>query len=216
MNQSKLEYLEGFISDQRKQRFLEVLQQRTRYITVALEDVYHAHNSSAVIRSCDVFGIQDIHLILSRFGKKLDGKISRGAQKWVDVQRHTTTTECLNTLRGKGYRIVATSPHGKGYTPDKLPLDVPVALFFGTEKEGISETVQNQADLLVRIPMLGFTESLNVSVAAAILLNQLGHRLRSSNLPWPLSEAEILDKRFDWTYKSVRSAQDVMSRYREY
>lgn len=213
MYQSKLEYLETFLTNERKKRFISILEQRTRYITVALEDVYHAHNSSAVIRSCDIFGIQDAHLIHSRLGKKLDGKISRGAQKWIDVFRYSSNQECLTELRSKGYCIVATSPYGSGYTPDELPLDRPFALFFGAEKEGLSADVQQQADMLVRIPMVGFTESLNVSVAAAILLNQLGHRLRASDMPWQLSEEEQLAIRFDWAFKSVRSAADVMSRY---
>ena len=213
MDWEKLNYLEGFLTEERLARFREVLKNRTRHITVALEDVYHLHNTSAVIRSCDVFGIQDIHLIEARFGKRLDRKIAMGAQKWVDVHRHKTSLICLEDLRKKGYKIVATSPHITSYSPDNLPIDAPIALFLGAEKEGLSSEILDHADMTVHIPMLGFTESLNVSVAAAILLHQLGQRLRVSNLPWKLSEAEQWATRFDWAFKSVRSAADVMSRY---
>ena len=213
MDIRKLEYLERFVSPQRLERFREILALRTRHITVALEDVYQMHNASAVIRSCDVFGIQDAHLIEARFGRRLDRKIAMGAQKWVDIYRYDSTEACLGALRSSGYRIVATTPHGSGYSPDQLPLDRPVALFFGTEKEGLSEQILSQADAEVRIPMVGFTESLNISVAAAILLYDLSARLRKSEIRWGLSEPEILGKRFDWAFKSVRAAEEILSRY---
>ena len=213
MDWEKLKYLEGFLTEERLSRFMSVIAHRTRYITVALEDVYHLHNTSAVLRSCDVFGIQDIHLVEARFGKRLDRKIAMGAQKWVDLHRHKSTKICLEELRNRGYKIVATSPHINSFTPETLPLDSPIALFLGAEKEGLSHEIMDAADMTVHIPMLGFTESLNVSVAAAILLHQLGQRLRVSNLPWKLSEAEQWATRFDWAFKSVRSAADVMSRY---
>lgn len=214
MDLNQLEYLEGFLTESRRSRFEEVLKNRTQYLTVALEDVYHMHNASAVIRSCDIFGIQQAHLIESRFGKRLEGKIARGAQQWVDVIRHKSSDSCFQALQAKGYRIVATSPHGSSVSPDELPIDRPLALFFGSEKEGLSSQIQEKADLLVKIPMVGFTESLNISVAAAILLYELGNRIRNSNLNWQLNADEILEKRFDWAYKSVRSASDVLSRYK--
>lgn len=215
MDLRKLAYLESFLSARRLERFREILSQRTRYITVALEDVYQMHNASAVIRSCDVFGIQDAHLVEARFGRRLDTKIAMGAQKWVDVSRYDTTASCIETLRMRGYRIVATSPHAGSPGPGELPLDQPVALFFGTEKEGLSSGVLEGADATVRIPMVGFTESLNISVAAAILLYDLSNRLRNSRVAWQLSEAEILEKRFDWAFKSVQAAPEIMARYRE-
>ena len=215
MDIRKLEYLERFVSPQRLERFREILALRTRHITVALEDVYQMHNASAVIRSCDVFGIQDAHLIEARFGRRLDRKIAMGAQKWVDIHRYDSTEMCIEALRTRGYRIVATTPHSASYTPEQLPLDRPFALFFGTEKEGLSQRVLSQADAAVRIPMVGFTESLNISVAAAILLYDLSDRLRKSEIRWGLSEPEIFGKRFDWAFKSVRSAEEILSRFEE-
>lgn len=213
MDSGLLEYLEGFLTEGRKKRFREILSQRTRYLTVALEDVFQLHNASAVVRSCDVFGIQDAHLIEGRFGQRLDKNIALGAQKWVDLHRYDSSETCVENLRDLGYRIVATSPHASSYTPLDLPLDQPVALFFGTEKEGLSAQLLAQADLHLTIPMAGFTESLNISVAAAIVLYDLTRRLKASGTPWQLSDSEILEKRMDWTRKTIKSADDIITRF---
>lgn len=210
-----LAHLEGFITQERKARFLQVLANRTKYLTVALEDVYQLHNASAVIRSCDVFGIQQAHLIEGRFGHRLDKKIAMGAQRWVDIHRHNSTKECIRQLRGQGYQIIATVPR-EGSTPlQSFPLDQPTALFFGTEKEGLSPEVLDLADGALYIPMFGFTESLNISVAAAIILQDLSTRLRQSEVPWQLTEAEMLEKRFEWTRKTIRAADEIIDRYLE-
>ena len=208
-----LAYLEGFITEERKDRFLQVLANRTRYLTVALEDVYQLHNASAVIRSCDVFGVQEAHLIEGRFGNRLDKNIAMGAQQWVDIHRHPDSRACIENLREKGYRIIATTPRAESNTLDSFTLEGPTVLFFGTEKEGLSPEVLEQADGALYIPMFGFTESLNISVAAAIILQNLSSRLRTSELPWQLSETEILEKRFDWTCKTIHSVQEIIARY---
>lgn len=209
-----LEYLEGYLTPQRRERFLEVLSRRTRYLTVALEDVYQMHNASAVIRSCDVFGIQEAHLIEGRFGRRLDKRIAMGAQQWVDIHRYENNMACLEALRAKGYRIVATVPREESCPLEDFRLTSPVALLFGTEKEGLSPEVLANADEAIHIPMHGFTESLNISVAAAIILRHLSGQLHRSDLPWRLSEQEILAKRFDWACKSIRSVDEIIARYR--
>ncbi|MDX1364002.1 MAG: RNA methyltransferase [Arenibacter latericius] len=208
-----LAYLEGFITLKRKQRFLDILEDRTKYITVAVEDVYQMHNMSAVIRSCDVFGIQEAHLIENRYGKRLDKSISMGAQQWVDTKRYNNTTSCIDALRREGYRIVATTPHENGVLLPDFKLDGKTALFFGTERDGLSQEVMNNADSYLTIPMVGFTESLNISVSAAIILHRLTSLLKRSDVEWRLTEEEKLERRLDWTKKSVRSVEDVLARY---
>jgi len=208
-----LAHLEDFITTERKERFLEVLANRTKYLTVALEDVYQLHNASAVIRSCDVFGIQQAHLIEGRFGNRLDKKIAMGAQRWVDIHRHANSRECMQELRQRGYRIIATTPRADSTPLHSFVLDRPTALFFGTEKEGLSPEVLEEADGALYIPMFGFTESLNISVAAAIILQHLSNRLRHSQLPWGLTEAEILQKRYEWTCKTIKAADEIIARY---
>ena len=209
-----LTYLESYLTEERKQRFLEVLQKRTKHITVAVEDVYQVHNTSAIIRSCDVFGIQDLHVIEDRFGKRLDKNIAMGAEQWVDVYRYQTTADCISKLKDDGYQIIATTPHNdSSLLHDFFPTEKS-AIFFGTEKEGLSEEVMKQADGFLKIPMAGFSESLNVSVSAAIIIQQLAQKVRDSNLNWQLTDIEILNKQLDWTKKSIKDVQGIIKRYR--
>lgn len=210
-----LSYLENFITEERKKRFSEILEYRTNHFTVAVEDVFQMHNTSAVIRSCEVFGVQQAHLIEQRFGKRLDAKIAMGAQKWVDTFRYDNTQECMDTLREKGYQIVATTPHKDAYFLSDFDISKKSAFFFGTEKDGLSDLVLNQADTFLKIPMVGFTESLNISVCAAIILQQLTENLRKSDVSWQLTEEEKMAIRIDWTKKSIRSVDDVMKRFYE-
>ncbi len=208
-----LAYLEEFISVERKERFFKVLEERTKFITVAIEDVFQLHNTSAVIRSCEVFGIQNAHVIENRFGERIDKNIAMGAQQWVDVQRYENTKSCISHLRNEGYRIIATTPHDDSCLLEDFKIKEKIALFFGTEKEGLSAEVLQEADGLLKIPMVGFTESLNISVSAAIVLQHLTGKLKQQDLPWQLSDSDKLDKRLDWTKKSIKSLDDVLSRF---
>lgn len=208
-----LAYLEGYLTEERKQRFLEVLQHRTKHITIAIEDVYQMHNTSAIIRSCDVFGVQEVHVVEDRFAKRLDKNIAMGAQKWVDVRRYHNTKDCITNLKQQGYQIIATTPHNDSTLLPEFYPDQKSAIFFGTEKEGLSDVVMHQADGFLKIPMVGFSESLNVSVAAAIIIQDLAHKVRASEVDWQLTEAEILDKRMDWTQKSIQHVKGIIKRY---
>ena len=208
-----LTYLEDFISVERKARFLEVLEERTNFVTVAIEDVFQLHNASAVIRSCEVFGIQTAHIIEDRFGRRLDKNIAMGAQQWIDVYRYKNTASCLRQLRSEGYQIIATTPHNDSCLLEEFVIDRKSALFFGTEKEGLSAEVMQQADGFLKIPMVGFTESLNISVSAAIILQYLTTQLKKEELPWQLSDTEKLEKRLDWTKKSIKSIDKILARF---
>ncbi|WP_396589622.1 TrmH family RNA methyltransferase [Allomuricauda sp. R78024] len=212
-NDDLLTYLEGFLTEERKQRFLNVLQKRTKYLTVAIEDVYQLHNTSAVIRSCDAFGVQEVHVVEDRFEKRLDKNIAMGAEQWVDINRYQTSSECIATLKDTGYQIVATTPHNDSRLLSQFKLKTKTALFFGTEKEGLSEEVMQKADGFLKIPMVGFSESLNISVSAAIILQKLTEELRASNIEWQLSDIEILEKQLDWTKKSIKDAESIINRY---
>lgn len=212
-NSDLLTYLETYLTEERKLRFMNVLENRTKYLTVAIEDVFQLHNTSAVIRSCDAFGIQEVHVIEDRFGQRLDKNIAMGAEQWVDVNRYNTTTDCMNALREKGYQIVATTPHTASNFLHEFEIDGPTALFFGTEKEGLSEEVLQQADKFIKIPMVGFSESLNISVSAAIIIQELTQKLRSSDLDWEMTAIDILEKRLDWTKKSIKDVEGIIARY---
>lgn len=211
--QELLLYLEGFLTPARILRFQEVLAQRTNFITVAIEDVFQLHNTSAVIRSCDAFGVQEVHVVEDRFGKRMDKNIAMGAEQWVDIHRYNNTQSCMKTLREKGFQIIATSPHGESTDLMDFKISEPIALFFGTEKDGLSAEVLQNADGFLRIPMSGFSESLNISVAAAICLCHLTALVRTSGFAWNLTEKEIFEKRLDWTKKSIKNVEAIIGRY---
>jgi len=208
-----LEYLEGFLTDSRKERFLKVLESRTNHFTIAMEDVYQLHNTSAVMRSCEVFGIQELNVVEQKFGKRIDTEIAMGAQKWVDINRYNSMQNCIDAIKNKGYQIIATTPHNNSCMLSDFDITKPSAIFFGTEKEGLSQEVLDQADGYLKIPMVGFTESLNISVSAAIIIQDITSRLRQSNINWKLSEEEILIKRLAWTKNSIKDIQRIEERY---
>ena len=214
-DQNLLNYLEGFLTENRKEGFLRVLQNRTKHFTIAMEDVYQLHNTSAVMRSCEVFGIQELNVIEQKFGKRIDSEIAMGAQKWVDVFRFNSVQGCLDSMREKGYQIIATTPHNDSCLLHEFDITKPAALFFGTESEGLSEEVLQQADGFLKIPMVGYTESLNISVSAAIIIQDITNRLRQSNLNWKLSEDEMLEKRLDWARKSIKDIEYIERKYWE-
>jgi len=210
-----LHYLESFLTDERKARFLNVLSRRTNHFTIAMEDIFQLHNTSAVMRSCEVFGIQQLNVVEEKYGKTIDKEIAMGAEKWVDINRFANMQECIDDVRSKGYRIIATTPHHDDCTLEEFDISQKSAIFFGTERLGLSEEVIGQADGFLKIPMEGFTESLNISVSAAIIIQSLTSRLRNSDIEWRLSEKEILEKRIDWARKSIKDIKRVESRFHE-
>ncbi len=213
MDNQLLEYLLSYLTDRRKNLFDTVISKRTRYFTVVTEDVYQLHNTSAVMRSCDVFGIQDLHVIEEKLGKKIDREIAMGAQKWVNIHRHDATASCMNKLRNEGYQIIATSPHNDSTLLQDFDVTKKSAFFFGTEKDGLSDMVLNNADGFLKIPMYGFTESLNISVSAAIILQAVVSKLKASEIPWQLTEKEKQEILFQWTKNTIKSADQIIERY---
>lgn len=209
-----LEYLETYLTENRRERFAEVLAKRTKHFTVATEDVYQLHNTSAVMRSCDVFGIQEVHIVEEVNYKTIDREIAMGAQKWVDLNRYHSTATCIATLKAKGYQIVATTPHAEDCELIDFDITKKSCFFFGRETEGLSEQVIDNADCFLKIPMVGFTESLNISVSAAIIIQHVTAQLRKSTINWQLTEDEIIEKRFDWIKKTIKNYDAIVEHYR--
>jgi tRNA (guanosine-2'-O-)-methyltransferase len=210
-----LAHLQTFLTERRKNLFQEVLSMRTRHFTVVTEDVYQLHNTSAVMRSCDVFGIQDLHVVEERLGKRIDKEIAMGAQKWVDVYRYSSVNDCLIALKNNDYQIIATTPHHDATLLQEFDVTKKSAFFFGTESDGLSDRVMEAADGFLKIPMYGFTESLNISVSAAIILQRVVTKLKQTNIDWGLSEAEKLELEMDWTKKTIKSSEEIIQRYYE-
>ncbi|WP_405570064.1 TrmH family RNA methyltransferase [Winogradskyella sp. Asnod2-B02-A] len=212
-NLKLLEYLETFLTEKRKERFKEVLPKRTKHFTVATEDVFQLHNTSAVMRSCDVFGIQELNIVEEVNSKTIDNEIAMGAQKWVDLNRYHSAAECITDLKAQGYQIVATTPHVNDCELIDFDITKKSCFFFGRETEGLSQQVIDEADCFLKIPMVGFTESLNISVSAAIILQHVTALLRKSDINWQLTEEEIIEKRFDWIKKTVKDYDAIVERF---
>jgi len=212
-----LAYLLTFISDNKQQKFKEIIRFRTKHISIALEDIYQSHNASAVLRSCDCFGIQDVHIIENKNKYEVNPDVTLGSAKWLNLVKYNkaknNTVTCLQKLRDEGYQIVATTPHNDDHTPESFPLENKFILLFGTELRGLTPEALNMADKFIRIPMTGFTESLNISVSAAILLYTLTHRLHASEINWKLSEEEETDTLIDWTAAMIKKPDLIIQKF---
>lgn len=213
-------YLGQYITAHKKSAIERVLAQRTRFFTVVLEDIFKPHNASAVLRTCDCFGIQDIHLIEKTDTYKVNPFVTRGAAQWVDLHKYYTPVgsavdDCFGRLRSDGYVIYGTSPAQDSLSIHDLPLipNQKVALVFGNEHEGISEEVKSKVDGLVHIPMRGFTESFNISVSASIFLYELMKRANEMEIPdFQLSDQERDELRLRW-YKDIVPHADIHERH---
>jgi|TARA_B110000211_G_C14014657_1_gene524828 tRNA (guanosine-2'-O-)-methyltransferase len=207
--------LQQFLNPERIERFEDVLANRTKHFTVAVENIFQSHNASAVMRSCDCFGVQDLHVIANHNQYELSKDVAMGAEKWVDMhsyyKKENNTQDCIDELKSQGFQIVATTPHTNDVLLPDFDVTKKSAFFFGTEISGLSDIVLDQADAFVRIPMYGFTESYNISVSAALVLHDVVNRLKKSEVDWALSEEELMDKRIDWAVKSLKSGPQVLA-----
>ena len=209
-------HLLGFVSDGRVARIDRVLDRRTRYLTVVMENIYRPHNASAVLRSCECFGIQDVHAIESMNRFEVNSAIVQGAAKWLSLYRHRgtdATRSCLQGLKNSGYRIVAMSLDGDSLPVEQLQVHEPLALCFGSEEPGLSAEAMAMTDLSARIPMHGFTQSLNLSVSAGIALERLAERLHSSGCNWQLTPSERDVLRCLWLARSISAGSDIVHRH---
>ncbi|MBO4589080.1 MAG: RNA methyltransferase [Bacteroidales bacterium] len=204
-----------FFSDNKRQLFDRLAPLRTRHIAVVLENIYQSHNASAVLRSCDCFGVQDVHVVEDRNPFNPAGDVAVGSSKWVDYYKHADIEAAYTHLRSKGYRIVATLPHEKDTMITELPIDKPTALVFGTELTGLSEKAIELADAYVKIPMYGFTESFNISVCAALSLFYLTEKMRASDIKWQLNDEEQTTLKLFWSMQAIRDGEKVIEKLKE-
>ena len=212
----RIDYLATFMTEERFALFGRTLAQRTNYMTILAENTFHPHNAAALIRHCEAFGVQQMHTIETRCQFDPSQNISRGSDRWLNLVRHTSTTEALAALKADGYRLVATTPHRESCTPETFDVTKgKFALIFGTEHAGISDEALAAADEYLRIPMCGMVESLNVSASAAILIYQLSQRLREQVGGWELTETEQTRLLYEWVRQSVKDADRILQRHFE-
>ncbi|KIX85457.1 hypothetical protein J120_00570 [candidate division TM6 bacterium JCVI TM6SC1] len=210
--QNLIQFLSSHLSAERLERIHYALNNRTRYMTLVLENMFQEHNASAVVRTAECFGVQDIHTIENLRVFKPTSTIAMGASKWLSFYQHTTTLNAYEALRQKGYYIVATSPSPQSYTPSTLPLNQPVALVFGTEGIGLSSDALAHADAFLYIPMYGLTQSFNVSVSAALCVSKIIERMREQALYWQLNEREYEQLLLEWLRAAVSGSAELEKR----
>lgn len=218
MNKNLIQYLSKFITEKRFETFQKVIKDRTDYITVVLEDIYQAQNASAVLRSCDCFGIQNVYVIENENEYNINPTVALGSSQWLNLNRYNSkeqnTVDAVNELKNKGYRIVATTPHTNDINLEDFDIEKgKFALMFGSEKPGLSEIAMKHADEFLKIPMYGFTESFNISVSAAICLHHLSHSMRNSEINWQLSEIEQEEIMIDWLKKTIKKSKLLIDEF---
>ena len=211
-------HLSPLVTEDRWNRFHEVLAERTQYLTVVLENIYQPLNASAVLRSADCFGIQDVHVIENYNEFTPDREVAMGSSRWLNIQRYNeeenNTLKCIQNLKKEGYRIVATTPHiNDGNLQDFDLTKGKTALLFGTEMEGLTNVALQEADEYLKIPMYGFTESFNLSVAAAVCLQHLSHQLRQENIDWQLSDIAKNEILLNWLRYTIDRSDIIEKDY---
>jgi len=206
------------VTENRLALFKRVLAERTRYITVLLEDIYQSQNASAVLRTCDCTGIQDVHIVEERNEYEINSDVALGADQWLSLNYYNEGEKNLESaivaLKKQGYRIVATSPHKEGVSPETFDLKQgKAALMFGTELNGLTDQAIELADEYIHIPMAGFTESYNISVSAAITLYSLRKRLEVSSLQWKICEEEQSELLLNWLRNTIKMSDQIENKF---
>ena len=192
-----IEFLGHHVTANKRDKIAAVLAERTRHFTVLLEDVYQPHNASACLRSCDCLGLQDVHIVESRFHYRPNDSVALGSSKWLSLHRYQRTASAIDTLKARGYRLIATTPNEEGHDPATLPIDKPVALLFGSEHTGLSDAALAAADGTLRLPMYGFTESFNLSVTVALVMSRIAERRRAA-IGAKVKSVHPSDRTADW------------------
>jgi tRNA (guanosine-2'-O-)-methyltransferase len=220
MKEELIAYLESFVTANRIRTINQNLANRTRYLTIILENIYQSHNASAVLRTCESLGIQDVHIIENNNPFKTNSEIALGSEQWLNIYKYSdqnlNISNTLKKIKDRGYRIIATSSHANTPEIDKIDLNRgKVAFVFGTELSGISEPVHEAADEFLKIPMYGFTESFNLSVSVAIILHFFSHKLRTSDIDWKIPSNELADIKLNWIRNSIKKSELLEKHFME-
>ena len=215
-----ISYLSSFVTEERVELFQTKIKERSRHLTVVLEDVFQSRNISAAMRSADCFGLQDIHIIENKNKFISDKTVSLGAGEWLSIFHHNkeknNTKLCIENLKKQGYQIIATTPHNSDITLDEVDIEnKKIALLFGTELTGLSQHALDLADKKMKIEMHGFTESLNISASAAICCQSLSNKMRKSDVNWKIKESEEDEIILNWLRNTIKSSEEIEQRFFE-
>ncbi len=214
-NEQIILYLKEFVTEKRFALFQKIVEWRTHYVSVLLENIYQSHNASAIVRTCEAHGLQDVYIYERNNKFVTNEEISMGADKWLSIHRYNekeiSIPVLFDNIHQNGYSIVATTLHKTAVSLYDLPVDKSKLMFlFGTEKEGLSKEMIQHADEYVKIPMYGFTESFNVSVSAGIVLNYIVQKIRNSSLSVSLPQEEKERLLIEWLVRSIPSGKKIL------
>ena len=215
-----ISYLSSFVTEERVELFQTKIKERSRHLTVVLEDVFQSRNISAAMRSADCFGLQDVHIIENRNKFISDKTVSLGAGEWLNIIQHNKTKQntqlCIENLKKQGYQIIATTPHNSDITLNEVDIENnKIAILLGTELTGLSNEALSLADKKMKIEMHGFTESLNISVSAAICCQNLSNKMRKSDINWKIEENEADEIMLNWLRNTIKSSEEIEQRFFE-
>lgn len=207
------DYLKQFLTEERLRKIEYFSQRSSDFVLPVLEDVYQFRNAAAIVRSAEAFAFHKVVALEETNVFDPNLRVSKGAETWVEIKKMQHHLDSLKQIKNEGYKILAVSPEKNAISLPDYDIKEPVALVFGTEKEGVSEEMLDFADETLAIPMYGFTESFNVSVAAAICLYDLKQKLLKNNVNHYLTGEKLLKTQIRWAVNSIRSGEEILERY---
>ena len=212
-NQQTFDYMKQFLTEERLQKIEHYAQESSDFVLPVMEDIFQFRNAAAIVRSVEACGFHKIIAMESENEFNPNLRVTKGAETWVEVEKLPHNLDSLQQIKNRGYKILAVSPENNTTLLPDYNLKEPVALIFGTEKEGVTEEILDFADETLAIPMYGFTKSFNVSVAAAICMYELKQKLMKSGIDYKLSEEKLLEMKIRWTVNSIRSGEELLERF---
>lgn len=203
----------SMVSDERAARIDAVLDARLTSVSVALEDLYDPHNGAATLRTCEAFGLQDLHAIEVDHRFSANKGITKGCDRWLDLHRWPDPVSCVTSLRDRGFRVLATAPDAP-VDIDDVDVSTPLAILFGNEHHGVTDRAVAACDGAIAIRMHGFTESFNLSVSVALVISRLAARRRAFlGAAGDLPADRRAHLRARWFALKIRGALEVIERH---
>lgn len=206
-------YIKQFLTEERLQKIEHFSAESSDFVLPVMEDIFQFRNAAAIVRSVEACGFHKIVAMESENVFNPNLRVTKGAENWVEVEKLPHHLDSLQKIKNRGYKILAVSPEKNATMLPDYDLKEPVALVFGTEKEGVTEEILNFADETLAIPMYGFTKSFNVSVAAAICMYELKQKLIKSNIDYKLSGEKLWEIKIRWAKNSIPSGDMILEKY---
>ncbi len=212
-SQKTFEYLKQFLTDERLSKIEFYAQESSDFVLPVMEDIFQFRNAAAIVRSVEACGFHKIVAMESENEFNPNLRVTKGAETWVEVEKMPHQIASLEKIKERGYKILAISPEKNAIMLPDYDLKEPVALVFGTEKEGVTEEILDFADETLAIPMYGFTKSFNVSVAAAICFYDLKQKLVKSDFDYKLSDEKLWELKVRWAKNSIKSGEEILQKF---